>query len=65
MPPLKTSLEYLLGSVAKDWGMTRAEFDNLPVEEQERHAAHYLATAQIQKWQNHRDKLRVANATKK
>ncbi len=50
-----TSMEFVLGSVCKEHGLTRAQFDSLSDEAQIDRVAHYLADQQIAKWQNYRD----------
>ena len=54
-----TSLEFLLGSVCKEHGLTRAQFDFLSDEAQIDLVAHYLADQQLAKWQNYRHEASI------
>lgn len=59
MARLKTSLEYVIGMVLREWKMTRREFDAEPDDHQEEMLAHYLAEQRLLRWQNWRDWQRV------
>ena len=47
-------MEFVLGSVCKEHGLTRAQFDFLSDEAQIDLVAHYLADQQLAKWQAYR-----------
>lgn len=49
-----TSMEFVLGSVCKERGLTRAQFDFLSDEAQIDLVAYYLADQQLVKWQTYR-----------
>lgn len=60
MAPLKTSLEYVIGMVLREWKLTRRQFDlEVPDLDQEEMIAHYLAGLCLQKWQNWREWKRI------
>ncbi|MNL43969.1 hypothetical protein D3C87_1665100 [compost metagenome] len=61
MPQLRTSMEYVVGMVLREWKITRQAFDALSDEEQEDMVAHYLAGMRLQRWQNYRDWYRMQN----
>lgn len=58
---MRTSPEFLFGSVCKERALTRAQFDALSDEEQIDMVAHYLAEQQLAKWQNYRDVMSIRN----
>lgn len=65
MARLKTSLEYVIGMVLREWKMTRRQFDlGVPDEDQEDMIAHYLAGLCLQRWQNWRDWMRLKSGGK-
>ena len=58
---MRTSLEFVLGSVCKERGLTRSQFDALSDDEQIDLVAHYLAEQQIAKWEAYRDVMSIRN----
>lgn len=54
VPPMRTTLAFVIEAVCKDRGLTRAAFDALSDTAQEEMVAHYLAEQQIAKWDNYR-----------